>query len=254
MSEQLRVLSFGAGVQTTALAILNAYGKVENAARDLVFADTGGEHPATYAYIEEHFRPWAERQGVALHVARHLRETLEEEALRRQMIPTIHTRWCTQNHKIRVLRRWFREHGATRELPADVQVGISADESHRAVTGWPVSYERKRWPLCELQLTRSDCAAIIEREGLPVPPKSGCWFCPFQSQGSWKRLAYEHPDLVDRAVALEQNARYRKIDEPGLLGGRGSIVPLLSGGVQLPLGFDEQLENDEGCTSGACFV
>lgn len=250
----LHVISFGAGVQTTALSILNVRGEVGNVAHDLVFADTGGEHPETYDFIERHFRPWAEANGLHLHVVRHPRENLYEEAWRRQMIPSINTRWCTQNQKVRLIYRWLRQNGATRREPADQQIGISADESHRAVDGWPRLYAKKRWPLCEMRLTRADCHRIIAEAGLPDPPKSGCWYCPFQSRSSWHRLAVEHPDLLDRAVALEANAAIRNPAEIGLVGGRGRVFDLLRGGVQLPMAFDAALENDESCTSGHCFV
>jgi hypothetical protein len=104
-----------------------------------------------------------------------------------------------------------------------------------------------------MQTTRTDCRAIIATEGLPVPPKSGCYLCPFQSQGTWKRLAIAHPDLADNALALEANARERN-PQDGLIGGRGFLKDLLGGGLQLPMAFDAMLENDEGCTSGQCFV
>lgn len=248
----LRVISFGAGVQTTALAILNARGEIENSATELVMADPGAEKPETYEYLERHFRPWAEAHGLHLHVTS-AKETLYEEAWRRRMIPSIHTRWCTKHHKVRVLRRWFRAHGATRKDPADVQIGISVDESHRAVAGQEVGYERRRWPLVELRISRADCHRIIAEAGLPQPPKSGCWYCPFQARIGWVRLASEHPELAAQAVALEANAAYRNPTE-GLVGNRGKVKDLVCGGIQLPMGFDEQMENDQGCTSGACFV
>ena len=45
-------LSYGAGVQTTALLVLVASGKQPRPAA-VLFADTGGEHPETYAYLAE---------------------------------------------------------------------------------------------------------------------------------------------------------------------------------------------------------
>lgn len=251
MSVTLRMISFGAGVQTTALAILNATGRVDNPARDLVMADTGGEKPETYAYLREHFEPWVKAHGLTLHTVRVARETLEEESLRRRMVPTIHTRWCTQNHKIRVLLRWMREHGATRKTPADVQIGISADESHRARNGWPRLYERKRWPLCEMRITRADCHQIIAEAGLPQPVKSGCWYCPFQARNGWISLASSRPDLMARAVAMEANASYRKAGE-GLWAGK-KLSALVSPDAQQTT-FDSLIEADEQCVSGACFL
>lgn len=35
-----------------------------------------------------------------------------------------------------------------------------------------------RYPLREWGLTRRDCGKMIADAGLPVPPKSACFFCP----------------------------------------------------------------------------
>jgi len=91
VTESRRVGSFGAGVQTTALAILNARGLVEGPALEWVFADTGGEHPETYEYLERWFRPWAEANGVELRVVSSRHGTLYDYAMARRMVPSINT-------------------------------------------------------------------------------------------------------------------------------------------------------------------
>ena len=55
-------LSFGAGVQTTAMLILIAKGEIE--ADAVIFADTGAEHPETYEYIENYDKPLCEKVGI----------------------------------------------------------------------------------------------------------------------------------------------------------------------------------------------
>ncbi len=50
-----RILSFGGGLQTTALAIMVAKGELE--IDEAVFADTGCEKPETYWYIENYIKP-----------------------------------------------------------------------------------------------------------------------------------------------------------------------------------------------------
>ena len=65
------------------------------------------------------------------------------------------------------------------------------------------------YPLYEEDITRKECQRIIQRAGLPVPFKSGCFFCPGQSLDSWKRLYYEHPDLYEAAARLEENAGHK---------------------------------------------
>ena len=55
-------LSFGAGVQTTAMLILVSKGEIEVDA--VIFADTGAEHPETYGYIEKYDKPLCEKIGI----------------------------------------------------------------------------------------------------------------------------------------------------------------------------------------------
>lgn len=242
----VRVLSFGAGVQTTALAILAAKGHVEpyNA---LVFADTGGEHPETYRYLEQVFVPWANGslRTVRYDSPTYGAETLYDLAWRRRIVPSIINRWCTDQFKVRPINKALRHYSQS----VEISIGISADESHRCVDrgkGW-LKYE---WPLVALGLTREDCRRVIADGGLPEPRKSGCWFCPFQSRRCWLELAESHPDLWEKALALEANAVSRNPKD--FLGCDKPIASLLSEGRQPML--DGFLEAEAGCRSGYCFV
>ena len=58
-------LCFGAGVQTTALLVLIAAGRWPRP-DVIMFADTGTEHPGTYAYLQEHSGPYARQHGMAI--------------------------------------------------------------------------------------------------------------------------------------------------------------------------------------------
>ena len=71
-----------------------------------------------------------------------------------------------------------------------------------------VSFVTNLYPLIDRKLKRADCIRVIQDAGLPVPVKSGCFFCPFNSQERWKWLYEEHPDLFGRAVALEENSKH----------------------------------------------
>lgn len=63
-----------------------------------------------------------------------------------------------------------------------------------------------KYPLIEHHITRKACKRIIRDHGLRVPPKSGCWFCPFQKTSQWRKLSINHPDLFKKAVELEERA------------------------------------------------
>src|SRR3990167_4224912 len=206
-------LSFGAGVQTTALLVLCATGRWPRPDVTL-FADTGGEHEATYRYMEEVSAPYAREHGMEITVlgadwrTPHYQADLETYCREHRMVPGTFSRWCTQKYKIVPLQHYRRFMGATARDPVESWIGISLDEAHRAAKGAPLNRtERKRYPLIELGLSRADCEHVIRAAGLAVPPKSGCWYCPFMKQASWHTLKRESPDLFDRAMAMEQNAR-----------------------------------------------
>jgi hypothetical protein len=94
---------------------------------------------------------------------------------------------------------WGDEYGYYVQL-----LGISADEPRRIRDDPAV-----RYPLYEEDITRLECRRIIQREGLDLPIKSGCFFCPGQNLAEWRRLYYDHPDLYERAALLEDRASER---------------------------------------------
>jgi hypothetical protein len=56
-------------------------------------------------------------------------------------------------------------------------------------------------------MDRAACERTIRDAGLPVPPKSSCWFCPASKKDEIIWLSQHHPRLLDRALALEANAK-----------------------------------------------
>jgi len=193
------MISFGAGVNSVAMTIM----LVNDGWRGpIVFADTGGEWPETYCYIRYFEREWLGPRGLEItrlspgsewHGKR-AQVTLEQYCLDHGIVPLLAMRWCTQAWKQRPVTKWA---GAMVRL-----VGLSASEPRRAARQEP----GVRLPLFEECITREECQRIIAREGLDYPIKSGCFFCPGQPLAAWRRLYHEHPDLYERAIALEDNA------------------------------------------------
>lgn len=64
-----------------------------------------------------------------------------------------------------------------------------------------------RFPLIEWGWYREQCVATILAAGLPVPPKSACFFCPSSKKSEIIQLSRRNPDLYRRALAMEDNAR-----------------------------------------------
>ena len=108
------------------------------------------------------------------------------------------------------------------------------------------------YPLLTLNMNRKDCYRVIEEAGLPTPPKSSCFFCPFHSKETWRRLKIERRDLFDKSVYLEE-----KINEKRDAAGK-SRMWLTRYGKPLDMVVDDQLTFDfdgpEDCDSGYCFT
>lgn len=56
-------------------------------------------------------------------------------------------------------------------------------------------------------MDREACGRLIVSAGLPLPPKSSCFFCSAMQKGEIRELAAEDPTLY--AIALEMERLYR---------------------------------------------
>jgi hypothetical protein len=63
---------------------------------------------------------------------------------------------------------------------------------------------------------RQRCREIIASAGLPAPMKSACWFCPASKKQEVLWLQEHHPELLERALAIERNAQARLTSVKGL--------------------------------------
>lgn len=264
----LRVFSFGGGWQSTAALVLAARGDLDFTT--FAFANVGddSEHPDTLTYIRDHAIPFAATHGLALHVlhrvtrdgtAETLYGRLTREGSRSVPIPVRMSngapgnRNCTADFKIKVIGNWVKARGATRDNPATVGVGISVDEIHRANARRAEPHEHIVYPLLDLRLRRSDCPAIIRSAGLPIPPKSSCWFCPFHRIEAWAEMRRTRPDLFERACQLEDllNRRRETLgkDHVYLTRYGTPLHKVVPDAQVLPFTDDES-----GCDSGWCFT
>jgi hypothetical protein len=283
MGDVIHAFSFGGGVQSTAALVLAAEGKLpatdESFRWDVfLFANVGenAEHPATLKYVEEYAMPFAEANGIELRELRKVRRDGSPRDLWDDMhsdrssigIPVRMSngapgnRRCTVDYKIKVIGKELRRLGACKDegQQAILGIGISMDEMQRA-KHWGVvnpqePYQIKEYPLLRLGLRRRDCLQIIRDSGLPQPPRSACFFCPFHSLDEWRRLKREDPDLFARSVALE-----KKLNETRARLGKDSVwLTRYSRPLdevvddQLVLGLDDPGNADAPCDSGHCFI
>src|SRR5690606_22143408 len=77
----LRVVSFGGGVQSTALLVLAAQQRIDF--RTFLFANVGddSEHPATLKYVRDVAMPYAAEHGIELHKLHRVRRDGTRETL-----------------------------------------------------------------------------------------------------------------------------------------------------------------------------
>lgn len=221
----LAAVSHGGGRQTVAMLVLRAQGRIPH---DLfLFANVGdrAENPDTLAYHRDIAVPYAREHGIELREVRWVDRTgrtrdLYDDLLRQDRSLSIPLRdsggfgprKCTARYKIEVVARELRRLGATLDDPAEIAVGFSVDEIERAsTTPARQQWTRRTYPLLELGLRLADCMRLIAAAGLPIPPKSSCSFCPFQSQAQWNDQRTRHPALFARNAELDGIMRARHV-------------------------------------------
>lgn len=231
----MRVLSLGAGVQSSTLLLMAIEGELQ--IDRAVFADTQWEPRAVYDWLET-LMPIAEKAGIPVDVV--TAGNLRTDSLTKPgwlvSIPVhiraddgsaaLLTRKCTNGYKLRPLMRRLRELGATAKRPADVLVGISLDEAHRMKPA-RVKYIHNEWPLIERRMTRTDCLRWLADHGYQTPPKSSCIGCPFRADRSWRAFKdADGPEWAD-AVDFDQQVRHAaQMKRPTEAYLHRSLVPL----------------------------
>lgn len=218
----VHVLSLGAGVQSSTLALMAAHGEVTPMPVEAIFADTNAEPPSVYRWLE-----WLERQ-LPFPVIRVSAGSLTDACLTihanrkngknyySNMIPAFTLgasgnvgkvqRHCTYNYKIVPIRREQKriaQVGRGEKVVRVIQwIGISWDEMKRAVPSRDV-WCQSRWPLIEKRMTRHQCGLWMMEHGYPQPPRSACVYCPFHRNEEWRRLQIEEPEAFAAAVEFE---------------------------------------------------
>ncbi len=244
-------VAYGMGVDSTALLVgLHARGIRPDL---IMFADTGGEHPETYRFLN-HIQLWlSDREWPLVEVVRYRTrpttgyDTLEGECRKNEILPglafnrgTCSSKWKqdAQKQHLRRSTTWlhdYKRHGR-KILRA---IGYDAGDRDRARAGaagacgggsaktgatlWAKDAAFQNWyPLQEWGWDRERCAHEILAAGLPLPRKSACFFCPASTDAEILELRRDHPELLERALAMEERARSGKHK----VGQRGTIQGL----------------------------
>lgn len=200
---------------------------------DLVlFADTRGEHPETYEYLDI-IQNWLARvNGPQITVVKWESKTyasLEEQCNTTGMLPSpaYGGRSCSIRWKHDPMDKFVRKWKPAIETWGRGEkvrrlIGYHADEKKRR--GATITEDDRftyAFPLIEWKLGQGHCVEAIERNNLPVPIKSSCFFCPAKKKKEVFWLYNNHPDLFERAVAMEENAEARQDLEGRTDGAKG---------------------------------
>ncbi|WP_018352006.1 hypothetical protein [Longispora albida] len=220
----IRVLSLGAGVQSSVLLLLAASGRIPRP--DVaVFADTQWEPAAVYRHLQR-LRPIAEQAGIELVTvsAGNIRTDATDPESRFASMPMftlgpqgqrgMARRQCTSQYKINCIKREVRRRlGYVHpvRVPAGVhavmQVGISLDEIGRARDS-DVRYMVNSFPLLDMAWRREDCVRHLEANGLPDTPRSSCVGCPYHDDAFWHDLKVNSPEEWQQAVEFDHAIRH----------------------------------------------
>ena len=219
----LRVISLGAGVQSTVMALMAAHGEIGPMPDCSIFADTGWEPQGVYDHLD-----WLEKQlpfptyRVSVgnirddHIA-----GLNTTGQRVASIPMFTAnggmgrRQCTAEYKVAPIRKRQRELLGVqpqRRVPKGTEVeqwlGISTDEAGRIKPSrdkWQINH----WPLIDADMSRQDCIKWFDAKypGRQLS-KSACIGCPFHNNNNWRDLRDNDPVSWQDAVEFDKAIRH----------------------------------------------
>jgi len=267
MQNKLRVLSLGAGVQSSTLALMIEKGLIPKVDCG-IFADTMGEPKLVYSHLE-----WLEKQlSFPIH-------KVKKGDLRQDMIDAIDGKYkfltvplytinsktgkkgllrrqCTNDYKIQPIVQQIRKllglkkrQKVKKDMAVEMLMGISYDEIYR-IKNNRLPYITNTYPLADMKMRRLDCLNWMKNNGYPKPPRSACTFCPYHSNEEWREIK-KNKDEWNEVVELDKIIRFgtkRKEDQVFL---HKSCTPIEQ--VDLSDPKDDQLNLFiDGCVEGYC--
>lgn len=213
----LRVLSLGAGLQSSTLALMAAHGEIGPMPDCAIFADTQDEPSAVYDHLAWLMSPNVLPFPVHIATAGKLSERLfagDDEARIPFFVKAggMAKRQCTRNYKLKPIRRKIREilgvgpRGYVAPGCVEQWVGISTNEAFR-VKPSGFRFITRRDPLIEVGMSRRDCESWLRRNDYPIAPKSSCKYCPYQSDAQRRDQKINAPADFADVVAIDRALR-----------------------------------------------
>jgi len=228
----MRVLSLGAGVQSSTLALMIEKGLVPmvNCA---IFADTKGEPKEVYNWLE-YLKTQIKSYPIHIVTWRNLKQDILDASQGNYkgftapfFFKNIETnkkgllmRQCTSDYKIKPVVKKIRELlnvGFRKRVPKGTKVellmGISNDEIYRMKTN-RLPYLQNVYPLIDMKFTRQSCQNWLQKNNYPLAPRSACTFCPYHSNEEWLRIKNgdqeEWQEVIKIDKAIRSQERFKK--------------------------------------------
>ena len=209
------VVSYGGGVQSTALVVLAMRHRWP--VDEIIHVDlTDAESPSTREYVAR-FREWLRNEfGREITIVE--RDLYGDMLKHPEFTPVpwhgkhrkfMLRRQCTREYKVAPIQRYLTQkypHGIIK-----LMLGISADEWTRMRQSSHSRIEHV-YPLVDGMISRRHCLEIIRDAGLELPQKSSCWFCPYRSTGSQWALIRQYPHLAEMARMLEDRINTARVE------------------------------------------
>lgn len=278
----LKIISLGLGQQSTTLYLMSSIGFVKRADY-AIFSDPGSESKATYEHLKW-LKKWS-KQNNGIPIIHTGKKSIYKDLIhgtgnsgkRFASIPAftkdengsigILRRQCTEEYKtheiFKAIRRLYGIKARKRTPDTEVWLGISLEEIER------MKYPRTKWmtfvyPFINVKswktghetipfttlFRRSDCIEWLTTNNFPIPPKSACTFCPFQSDQRWRELKLNQPKEWNKVVKLDKlirNSKHKGVEKPIYL--HRSAQPLEEVDLQ-----ENQLDMFTSECSGVCGV
>jgi len=215
--QPMHYISLGAGVQSSTMALMAKHSVITPMPAFAVFADTKAEPKSVYKWLDylEPLLPYPvfrinkydlEDASTKLLVSKngnnYAKLAIPAYIIDAKGSKGIMMRQCTVGAKIIAINSFVRKF-IGKKVKAIEWMGISIDEIFR-IKDSRDKWKTKRYPLIELNKSRTDCLRWMQENGYPKPPRSACVFCPFHNDIEWLRLKTKEPYEFERAIKFEK--------------------------------------------------
>ncbi len=223
---KLRVLSLGAGVQSSTLALMIHKGEIPMV-DCAIFADTQAEPPKVYEWLK--FIKETVNYPVHIVTWRNLEQDLIDASEGKYLDYTIPffyknlknndkgmmKRQCTSNYKIRPIEKKIRQLLGYKKgervnlnlVKVEQLLGISTDEMRRVRMN-KLRYIENQYPLInDFGMSRQDCIMWMKNNNYPTPTRSACYFCPFNKTSAWLHMKKNDPQSFAKAIEIDKTIR-----------------------------------------------